>query len=326
MTTMTISQPYNFTGNIFSDWKMTAKNSNALTFEFAGQTLTMTGVFGTTTDGKLFGSVMDMKLVMDGKEMWTATKLSLDASLLPGMKVFQELYPYLFGGEDYIVGSAGNDGIVSYAGNDHIVAGAGNDYIIPGAGNDVVDGGAGFDTVAMTGPASSYTFTRNGAGSFTITAKDGSSVDTITNVERVEFGDKVLAADIDANAISGQVLRLYRASFDRLPDDAGQRYWQMQAENGSGLAQIADAFVKSTEYQKLYNGASNGELVNQFYQHILHRTPDAAGVEFWTKVLDEHRASQAQVLVAISESSENVAASVTLIGQGVLLEQQLITF
>lgn len=41
---------------------------------------------------------------------------------------------------------------------------------------------------------------------------------------------------------------------------------------------------------------------------------------------DQHQATQAQVLLAISESKENVDASVTLVGQGVLLDQPLITF
>jgi Ca2+-binding RTX toxin-like protein len=304
---------------------MTAQASNTITYQFAGQTLTMTGAFGKTASGQLFGTVVDMTLAAGGKEVWTASGLSIDASILPNLKAFQELYPFLFGGNDDITGSSGNDAIASYGGNDRIMAGAGDDYVIAGDGNDTIDGGAGFDT-AVFGTAANYTFARNGVGSFTITAKNGESVDTVVNMERVQFGDKVLAADLDANGVSGQAFRLYRAAFDRLPDDYGLRFWQMQMEKGSTLQQIAVDFTKSTEYKNLYSGSTNAQLVNKFYEHILHRTPDAAGVEFWTGVLDNHKATEAQVLVAISESKENVDASVTLIGQGVLLDTPLITF
>jgi hypothetical protein len=46
---------------------------------------------------------------------------------------------------------------------------------------------------------------------------------------------------------------------------------------------------------------------------------------FWTDVLDTHKASQAQVLAAISESPENVELSVALIGNGVVMDPVLIT-
>lgn len=326
MANLTISQPYNFGGNIFSDWKMTAQTATQLTFEFGGQTLNMAGTFGKTAAGDLYGTVTGMTLTMGGKEAWTMTGLSLNAGVLPNMKAFQELYPALFGGNDEISGSSGADTIVGYGGHDRIVAGGGDDYIVPGDGNDNVDGGAGFDTAAMSGPASNYTFTRNAAGAFNVVAKDGSSVDTFVNVERISFGTKTLAADLDANGASGQAFRLYRAAFDRLPDDDGLRFWQMQLEKGTTLEVVARDFTNSVEYKALYGGSTNAELVGKFYQHILHRTPDSGGVAFWTNVLDKHLATEAQVLVAISESKENVDASVTLIGQGVLLDTTVITF
>ena len=91
------------------------------------------------------------------------------------------------------------------------------------------------------------------------------------------------------------------------------------------LATIADAFIKSTEYQQQYGtGLSNRDLVGKYYDHILHRAPDQAGLDFWTGVLDNKAATQAEVLAAISESGENVELSVQLIGNGLVFDAPVV--
>ena len=73
----------------------------------------------------------------------------------------------------------------------------------------------------------------------------------------------------------------------------------------------------STEYATLYSGVtSNTALVTKYYTNILERTPDAGGLAFWASQLDSGRASTAQVLEAISDSPENIAAVAPLIANG----------
>lgn len=71
------------------------------------------------------------------------------------------------------------------AGADSLYGGAGGDTLSGGAGNDVIDGGAGDDLAVYSGSASDYVLTRVGAG-WQINGSQG--LDTLTNVERIQFG------------------------------------------------------------------------------------------------------------------------------------------
>jgi len=50
--------------------------------------------------------------------------------------------------------------------------------------------------------------------------------------------------------------------------------------------------------------------------NILHRAPDAAGAEYWTKLLDQHVVTNADVLMNIGESAENQTALVGVLQNG----------
>ena len=80
---------------------------------------------------------------------------------------------------------------------------------------------------------------------------------------------------------------------------------------------VANGFVQSKEFKDLYgDNPTNADLVNKYYANILHRAPDAAGAAFWTNVLDQHLATNADVLMNISESAENKAALVGVLQNG----------
>ena len=52
------------------------------------------------------------------------------------------------------------------------------------------------------------------------------------------------------------------------------------------------------------------------YTNILERAPDAGGLAYWSGLLDSGKATTAQVLDAISDSPENIAAVAPLIANG----------
>lgn len=70
-------------------------------------------------------------------------------------------------------------------GNDSLYGGEGDDVLNGGAGNDFIDGGGGNDLLQLTGSAGDYVITRSGSG-WQISGASG--VDTVVNVERVQFG------------------------------------------------------------------------------------------------------------------------------------------
>jgi Ca2+-binding RTX toxin-like protein len=107
-----------------------------------------------------------------------------------------------------ISGTAGNDALSGTAGNDTINAGAGNDTITGGAGNDTIDGGDGTDTAIVSGNRASYTVTQTASG-YTVAGTDGT--DTLTNVERLQFGDAKLALDTGSTQAAGKTALLIGA-------------------------------------------------------------------------------------------------------------------
>ena len=80
---------------------------------------------------------------------------------------------------------------------------------------------------------------------------------------------------------------------------------------------VAAEFIKSAEFVTLYGAQpSNADLLTHIYQNVLHRAPDASGYAFWLGVLDRNAVSRAQVLAEFSESPENQAALIGVIGNG----------
>jgi len=93
---------------------------------------------------------------------------------------------------DYIVGDAGDDVISGLAGNDTLIGGAGNDTLSGGAGTNVLDGDAGIDTATFAGNYADYTIAFDGANVVVTQTSGGSSADTITDVEKLQFADKTV--------------------------------------------------------------------------------------------------------------------------------------
>ncbi|MCJ2081395.1 Hint domain-containing protein [Methylobacterium sp. J-090] len=73
---------------------------------------------------------------------------------------------------------------------DTVVTGAGNDVIFGNAGSNVVNGGAGTNTFVVAGAASNFTVVKANATTI-VTDKTTGAVDTLTNIQSVEFANPV---------------------------------------------------------------------------------------------------------------------------------------
>jgi hypothetical protein len=193
---------------------------------------------------------------------------------------------------------------------------AANDTFHSSAANYTVDGGAGIDAIHYQGASANFAIAASGSG-FVVTDNTGAEgINTLVNVERLQFADQTIALDIGGNA--GQAYRVYQAAFNRAPDSAGLGYWIGNMDHGASLKDVAVGFVHSKEFSDVYGSApGNADIVNHFYQNVLHRAGETAGVNYWTGLLDSKAASVADVLMGFSESAENQAALATLIGHGI---------
>ncbi len=78
------------------------------------------------------------------------------------------------------------------------------------------------------------------------------------------------------------VLRLYRAFFDREPDVEGTLYWMGAYDSGATLDDLAWAFANSTEFINAFGDTlTDTEFLTVVYSNVLGRTPDDEGMEYW---------------------------------------------
>lgn len=117
-------------------------------------------------------------------------------------------------------------------------------------------------------------------------------------VESAEFADAV-----------APLVRLYYSAFDRIPDAGGLSFWLQQAQAGTPLTTIAEAFVMTPEFADVYGAARNADFIDLIYQGALGRAPDAGGKAYWVDQLAQGQASRADVLSAIATSGEMAAAT-----------------
>lgn len=208
------------------------------------------------------------------------------------------------------VGSAGGDTVYCNDSGSTVLAGAGADTVHGGAGDDRVDGGPGVDTVVLEGLAARYRLSA-GAGGWLV---EGAGRDVLEGVERLRFDDGAMALDIDG--VAGQMYRLYQAAFARTPDMAGLGYWISAGDGGASLASVAQGFIDSAEFAAAYGPLGNAAFVERLYRNILDRAPDPAGLAFHVGLLDSGATARNDTLVAFSESAENQAGVIGVIGNG----------
>lgn len=99
--------------------------------------------------------------------------------------------------------------------DDVLLGNKGRNLFMPGEGNDQIDGGAGIDTVVINGKQSEFELSLSAySGLWLVAARDGfSGVDSLANVERVQFSDRNIALDLNGNA--GKAARMLATVFGK---------------------------------------------------------------------------------------------------------------
>jgi len=192
-----------------------------------------------------------------------------------------------------------------------------NDKLAPAGANGAIDGQAGIDTVTFTGARTNYTVAKETWG-FGVTDKvGGGGHDAAINVERLQFDDGAVALDINGSA--GAAFRLYQAALDRPAEKAGLGFWIYQLDRGLTLDDMVQDIINTQpEFIKKYGAnPTDTEFVNLLYANVLHRTPDAAGYDFWVKALTNHDTTHVGIVKFFSESPENQAQVIGSIQNGI---------
>lgn len=173
----------------------------------------------------------------------------------------------------------------------------------------------GLGVATYTLPFSQIKITVNG-DTATITGAGIDDTVPLEGLDRIKVADGTVAFDADGAA--GKLFGLYEAGFNRAPDAAGFKFWldfldpkaaQSQDALNQAIAQAADDFVTSSEFQGLYGGILNDAdaFVTALYRNILDRDPDAAGLKFWADLYRADTIDASGALEGLSISGENLA-------------------
>lgn len=292
--------------------------------------LIITGDFQWSGDfslGTIFGTVDEFKalineaLILEEKfpkgtsvKAWMNGGYAFEMSLLNGNDLFVGSAFSHENGADYVRGGNGNDTFIGYGS--------------PG-GQDYFFGEGGIDTSVYQGRISEYVIEisdniRDERQEPAVTVsgfvvKDlvamRDDVDNLVGVERLRFSDVTLALDIDG--VAAEAYRIYKAAFDRQPDLPGLGFWIKNMDAGVGLGAVAQEFINSAEFIRLYGAnPSDEQFVDLLYANVLDRQADQSGYDFWIGALDRGL-TRAGLLVEFSESRENIGNVAPLIENGI---------
>jgi hypothetical protein len=123
---------------------------------------------------------------------------------------------------------------------------------------------------------------------------------------RASMAENFLNSPEYRNLIS-PITRLYFASFIRIPDFDGLRFWIGEFSSGRrSYDNIANFFAESPEFLATYGALNNAQFVDRVYLNVLDRSSsaDPGGFNFWLGELNGGRRSRGQVLGGFSESAE----------------------
>lgn len=121
------------------------------------------------------------------------------------------------------------------------------------------------------------------------------------------------APTVPANVEPGvrdSVVRLYLATFDRTPDDAGLSYWVDLYRRGKPLTTLAEHFMTSEEWKRNVGSPDDATFVDRLYRNVLGRPADPEGSAYWQGEL-RRGYPRAALVVSFSESSEHVRSTGT---------------
>lgn len=99
------------------------------------------------------------------------------------------------------------------------------------------------------------------------------------------------------------VARLYIGLFDRLPSQGGLTTWSNRHRNGTPLANVAQSFVRSSEFRSRYGSLDDTAYVQLLYRTVLGRPPAPVLVRRWTARLGSGW-TRGQVAIEFIQSAE----------------------
>lgn len=166
-------------------------------------------------------------------------------------------------------------------GADTITGGSAGDTLMGREGNDTINGGGGTDTAGYSGPRSSYTISKVGAG-WQVAAKSGTDgTDALSSIEALNFSDMQLSLVAPA-APAGTPAPAFRQSGSFLFDPVFYLLKNPELVPTVALANAAQHYLST--------GANAGKAPNAWFDATYYETrwPDLAPLGLDDATLFQH--------------------------------------
>ncbi|MBC3832378.1 DUF4214 domain-containing protein [Undibacterium amnicola] len=190
-----------------------------------------------------------------------------------------------------------------------------NDQFASQIEDEFFNGGIGHDTVIYRSNLANYTI-KNQNSHFEVSSKFGNDgSDSLINIETIQFSDININLSIQSKATGSSateiqnLIELYIAFFNRVPDANGLFYWIDEMQGGKNITQIAESFFNAGSQYPLLTGYSatmtDADFINTIYKNTLGRVggADVEGLNYWKGELVSGRATHGSLAVAILNSA-----------------------
>jgi len=192
---------------------------------------------------------------------------------------------------------------------------SGNDIHLGFAGYEIIDGKEGLDTAKYSVSSDAVSFSVNDSDQLVIEDSLGQS-ETLDNIERLQFTDKVYALDLDGNA--GVAAKAIIATFGADIISAYMSAALSVVDSGTSLESLCDLVVETKLIDQLTGSSSNSSFVGHLFKNVVGRSPNLLENALYTTQLDNgtYTKSSLLALAANTTLTENlvIANSVDLIG------------
>lgn len=181
---------------------------------------------------------------------------------------------------------------------DEMIGNALSNLLRGGAGNDTLNGGTGIDTAQFSGKRADFQLQKTSQGFQASDKKGTEGVDTLQNMEVLQFSDMLVNLTVGdkAKSISAEglksIVELYIAYFNRVPDGDGMAYWIDQYKAGATIETIGKSFYAaavSPDFSALTGYSvtmNNADFIKIIYKNVLGRDEvDQPGMDYWSSSL-----------------------------------------
>ncbi|MGD9885765.1 MAG: DUF4214 domain-containing protein [Reyranella sp.] len=195
-------------------------------------------------------------------------------------------------------------------GDDSIIGDASDNALLAGRGNNTIDGGGGTDTALFIGSRADCTVGFSSGGTFTAGTLSHDTFDTTVHIEKAAFSEGTLCVQAASDTGLG-IAALYNGLLFRNADGGGYGYWTTEAANGASLGGIGANFLASTEFADGAGMLDNAAFIDEVYQNLLHRAPDAGGAAYRSAELASGALTRAGLVISIDHYIEYQTTQLT---------------